>query len=118
MKNTIHSLFYGYYANNSVLSVAQSYGSSHGLITFTGGAVWNPNFQLVVGEIDAGYPCLVGFKSPNPFYGSHMTACHGYNYYASTGNFYVVIADGVSTSAVSRIWDTSYNDCVTKLRIQ
>lgn len=119
MQDSIQNLFNNYFANNAVLSVANSYGSTHGAVSFTGGANWNPLITTVYLEILAGYPCLVGFAAGSvysPLVG-HMTACYGFNYVGSTQSFYMLLADGHYSYQVSRLW-TSYNDCVIKLRIQ
>ena len=115
VKTALDALFPSY-ANNYVVSVAHSYASNYSC-GFTGYANWSPSFAFVKTEINAGYPCMVGFAAGSdysPTYG-HMTMCYGY-LVNDSGN-YVRLADGHSTLMVTKLW-TSYNDCVIKLRVQ
>ena len=76
--------------------------------------IWSPAVSSVTTEIDQGYPCMVGFNSSSPYYGSgHMTMCYGYM--IQSGNMYVNLADGHSSSMVTRLWG-NYNDCVISVR--
>ena len=114
----ITAIFNGSFANNSVLSVANTYAGMYTSSNyFTGGATWSPYFYDAYSEIDAGYPCMVGFASGNTAYDgeAHMTMCFGYQNYNST-YYYVYLADGHHTYGYYQLW-TSYNDCVIKLRI-
>ena len=117
VKTAVNTLFGGNYANNRVLAVANQYGSLHGNKHFTGGALWGASVSAVYSEINAGYPCMVGFAAGSYYSSSvgHMTMCVGY-YYDGDSTWYVRLADGWSSSVVTRLW-TSYNDCVIKLRI-
>lgn len=116
VKTAVDALFPSY-ANDSVLTVANLYGSSHGNIHFSGGAIWSPSVAKVYTEINAGYPCMVGFAAGSVYSPTvgHMTMCYGY-YYDGDSTWYVYLADGHSSNMVTRLW-TSYNDCVIKLRI-
>lgn len=101
------------FANDNVLGLAQSYASFVGAY-FSGGANWNPNVSTVYNEIILNYPCMVGFAAGSSYSSTvgHMTMCYGYNY---TGMYlYMNLADGHSTSMVTKLW-SYYNDCVIVL---
>lgn len=74
---------------------------------------WSPSFTRVCSEIDARRPCLVGFKAGSDYsstYG-HMTCCVGYVLGSSSTNMnYILLVDGHSSSVVSKLWTTTYND--------
>ena len=117
VKTSINTLFNGYYANSSVLSVASSYATSKCGHYFTGGANWSPTPETPCGEIYANYPCMVGF-APGSSYSTeagHMTMCFGYVF--TDQYLFLKLADGWSTSTVIKIWSI-YNDCVIALHIQ
>lgn len=117
--NTIHSNFEnsgGLLANSKVQAVVEGYARSRQSNYRVGGYVyWNPSTSQVVTEINAGRPCLVGFKKGSVYSDTagHMTMCYGY--YSVGTDFYVRLADGWKSSQVMRIW-TSYNDCVKSVR--
>lgn len=112
--------YFSSYANNNVLMTACLYALSVSSYYFTGGANWNPVFSNVMTEIDAGYPCMVGFAasplSPYSQTEGHMTMCYGYLYDFNNDAGFVRLADGHSTSMVTRLW-TTCNDCIIVLRI-
>lgn len=116
LRTIIQNLFFGTFANNSVLSVANTYAGNYSS-GFTGGANWSPTFSTVQAEIYSySSPCMVGFaagSSYSPDVG-HMTMCYGYtvNIY---GN-YLILADGHQSYPVLKLW-TAYNDCVIQLHI-
>lgn len=106
------------YANNNVPAVAYQYVSScSSAISCNSSVYWSPSVATLIGEIDMGYPCLLGYAAGSdysPIYG-HMTMCYGY--YASTSMVYVVLADGHSSSPVTRAWNGNYNDCIITIHI-
>lgn len=109
----------GGYANNNVPTVASGYLRSLSTnYRCTSSVYWSPSISRVKTEIDAGYPCMVGYAAhANSPYGSqegHMAMCFGYLY--KNGNYYLELADGHQTSKRTVIWNTSYNDCVIKVR--
>lgn len=119
VKNSINSLFVNYgqgYSNNAVPTIAALYGSGVSPnVSFNASTVWTNSPATMVGEIDHGYPCMVGFAAGSSYSQTvgHMTMCFGY-YYSGT-IIYIVLADGHSDSSVTKIW-SSYNDCTIKLR--
>lgn len=120
VKNDITTHFNNYgqgFSNNAVLAIANVYGRYVSpAVTFSGGAVWSNSSATMVADIDSGYPCLVGFKAAQGSYSTvvgHMTMCFGYYY--SGSNLYIVLADGHSSSSVTKIW-ASYNDCTIRVR--
>lgn len=118
MKTNISYYFITYcggYANNYVPAVSNMYIYSCDIHYHCNSSItWSPSFSSVTGEIDMGYPCMVGFSVNAPFYGgAHMTMCYGY--LQSGNNMYVQLADGHSSSMVVRLWG-SYNDCVISVR--
>lgn len=118
VKSIIHNMFYDVFTNNKALGIADSYAGTHGGYSFLGGAKWNPSFSYVRNEIDSGNPCLVGFAPGAGSYSTvdgHMTMCFGYYIYGGT-EYYVVLADGHSSTQVTKRW-SSLNDCVIRLRI-
>ena len=113
----ISPLFYGNYANNSVPSVATTYLQNRSSTYHCNSTVyWSPSKSRVTTEIDAGFPCMLGYAAGSPYSSTvgHMTMCYGYYYSGST--LFVQLADGHSSSMVTRQWNSTYNDCVIKVR--
>ena len=120
LKDTFESMFanteYGAYSNNEVPNVVTNF-----LKTYTTGysnysyVYWHPSQSRLTAEINAGYPCLLGFSSSNPFYSSaHMTMCYGYYIFQST--LFVELADGHSTEKVTRTFG-SHSDCIIAVHL-
>lgn len=106
----------GGFANNIVPIIADGYARSRNTSYRIGGYVhWNPSISQVKLEINAGRPCLVGFKKGSVYSDSagHMTMCYGY--LESGSYFYLRLADGWQSNQVVRLW-TAYNDCVITIR--
>ncbi len=119
MKSQIDSLFDGYYANNSIPSVASRYVRECGLSnTVTSNVYWDPSISRVTNEIDAGRPCLVGFAAGSSYSSTvgHMTMCCGYECY--NGYQYIIaVVDGHNVDVVYKNWSYTYNDCVITVQI-
>lgn len=114
--DAIHTRFGGSFANNRVHIVADAYARSRRSDYRIGGYVhWSPTPNQVQLEINAGRPCMVGFKRGSDYSDSvgHMTMCYGYYWIGS--NFYLRLADGHKSHRVVKLW-TSYNDCVITIR--
>ena len=124
LKSTLQELFLGYqgYTNNSVPYIAQQYVQSRSSSYRCNSSVYwkvkNDVLAKLRTEINAGYPCLLGYmahaNSPYSATSGHMTMCYGY--YISDSITYVRLADGHSSSMVVRVWNATYNDCVIKVR--
>ncbi len=115
LRTDVDNCFDTYY-NNWVPFAARAYGMAHGGFWFYGSVNWNPSFNSVMGAIDGGRPCMVGFAAGSEYSSSvgHMTMCYGYFIYSTQA--YVTLADGWSTGYVSKLW-TTYNDCVITLSL-
>ena len=115
VKDGLDWYFSGVYANAIVPLVADAYAGANGNIDFFGYTDWSPTFGTVYDEINAGRPCMVGYAAGSDYSATvgHMTMCYGYVF---TMNLvaYVRLADGHSSSMVTKIW-SSYNDCVITL---
>ena len=124
MKNTIQNMFVAYqgFTNDSVPHIADQYVRSRSSSYRCNSSVYKKSDYNVEtkmkNEIDAGYPCLLGYmphdNSPYSDTVGHMTMCYGY--YVSNFTTYVRLADGHSSSMVVRVWNAVYNDCVIKVR--
>lgn len=121
MLNTIDSLFTAYngYTNNSVPYIAQQYVKTRSSSYSCNSSVyWSSSYDVktkLKTEINAGYPCMLGYASGSGYYSTgHMTMCYGY--YTSGSTMYVRLADGHQQTEVVRAWSSTYNDCVIKVR--
>ena len=104
-----YMLNHGGYANSNISYAIEDYvnirNSGYELSDVS---QWNPSLSLVKQIIDGGRPLLLGYAAGSPYSSTvgHMTLCVGYS------GSYVYLADGHSSSIVSKIWNSSYNDFV------
>ena len=69
----------------------------------------------IIEEIDAGRPLLLGFAAGS-FYGSHMTACVGYEF--DETSFKVYVCDAINPGSYSLVeFSDVYNDFIAKVSV-
>ncbi|MBQ6680065.1 MAG: hypothetical protein IJM76_08620 [Lachnospiraceae bacterium] len=122
LRSNLHSRFSSLgFANNNVPTVANQYGATCSpRVWFSSNVYWTTSPTYVFYEIDAGYPCMLGYAAGDTSQGltysttvGHMTMCFGYYY---VGNqLYVTLADGHSSGTKTKIW-CIYNDCTISVR--
>lgn len=114
VNTTMKSL--GGYANSNIPDTLKTHlGNYYSSST----PIWNPSFSTVQSEINAGYPCLLGFAAGADSYSEtvgHMTLCVGWVQISSS--YYTCLIDGHSTNTVTKAWSSSYNDYVCKVRLK
>lgn len=106
--------YYGGYDNDNIPDTIEDYVYSYSSYSVSSYNQWNPTFSNVYYEV-LNRPCLLGFApgtgSYDPTVG-HMTMCVGTA--TISGQNYVKVIDGHSTSIVYRLWG-SYNDFMSKV---
>lgn len=118
--------YFSSYANNNIPSAIINYaltrrygiGSSTRLFVVTPQNTWNPEFTDVVNELSNGRPVLLGF-APGSDYSStvgHMTLCVGVSPWVVENN-YVSVVDGHSSSIVTKLWSSDYNDFMCSMTV-
>lgn len=103
MANKNISLAFAKYAENSL-------GNKYRILS---NGITSPSYATLKNAITNGFPVMLGYAAGSPYssiYG-HMTLCIGAANLA-VENEYVIIIDGHSSSTVTRLWNSLYNDYI------
>ncbi len=78
---------------------------------------WYPDVDLLLDEIDAGRPMMLGYAAGSPFSQTlgHMTMACGYQW--MNYNWYAYVVTGYSTGPSFYVWDDNINDCIITVKM-
>ena len=78
---------------------------------------WYPDVDLLLDEIDAGRPMMLGYAAGSPFSQTlgHMTMACDYQW--MNNNWYAYVVTGYSTAPSFYVWDDNINDCIITVKM-